>query len=141
MKTLALILLCSATLAAQDAEKKSTLEPMRAEIRSADPSQHVTMRVSIKGQLSQKLGVANGEVGSLSLNGNAGLATGVIVAELATEPGALTFSSGLTGPDLEIKIWPASGAPTPRLWARGRTVRVVRDSSTGGLRVEAGWFR
>jgi hypothetical protein len=141
MKTFAALLLFSATLAAQDVDKKPNLEPMFAKVRSADSTQRVTMHVSSKGQLFESLDVAEGEVGSVSLKGGSGTATGVVVAELTTRPGALTFSSALNGPDLEVTVWPRSGAAVPRLWARGRTVRVVRDSSTGGLRVEAGWFR
>ena len=102
-----------------------------------DPfTQHPTINVAMNGELFQSLGIA-GTTGTVSLYANGGTATGNLRAELSAKPGELTFSVSPTDPQLELRVWPISGAATPRFRARGRTV-VVGRSASGDFYVKGG---
>jgi len=111
-------------------------EPMFASVVSTDSTQRPTINVEMEGALFQSLGVI-GTTGTVWLTGNRGTVTGVVRAELTAKPGELTFSVSPSDPELELRVWPISGAATPRFEARGRTV-VVGRSASGEFYVKSG---
>jgi hypothetical protein len=136
MKAAAILFLAATTLAAQDKASRPNEQPMLASIRSVDSSATPTIRVSMGGRIFKSLGV-EGQTGSVKLDGNSGTAMGVLSAELTADVGEMSFSVPVFGPELELVVWPRSGASAPRFHARGHTVRVYRDRS-GVLGVKTG---
>jgi hypothetical protein len=139
MKALILLAAVTSSLASQQRDAKP-IEGMILSVRAADATQPVIMHIRLSGELFASLGVAEGQTGTLRLEGDRGTATGIITGELASGAGEIMFSSSRLGADLELAVFPASGAMRPRLFARGRDVRVVRASS-GTLMVQSGWLR
>lgn len=138
MRVVSLLLLLGVSLPAQE-RPTAPAEPMIARVLSADSGVAATMSISMRGRLFHSLGVdtTGGRAGSLSVSGSDGNATGVVRVTLSPDEGALTFSVPVSGPPLEISVYPAGGASVPRLWARGHEVRVARDRD-GRLYVQSG---
>ena len=134
MKTL-LFLFVAAALSTQTATRVQP-EPMFASVVSTDSTQRPTIDITMDGEIFQTLGVV-GTTGTVSLKAKRGTATGVLRAELTAEPGEMSFSVPSSAPELELRVWPMSGAATPRFWARGRTV-VVGRSASGEFYVKGG---
>ena len=137
MRSLAFLVLFSVTLAAQEREVTLPAGTMFVRVRSIDSTRETPIRVTISGRIFQTLGFAKGDTGHLALHGNSGTATGTITGELAKAAGTMTFASSPLDAELELTVWPTSGARTPRLWARGHNVQIVRNER-GQLRVRAG---
>lgn len=135
MKTL-LVALASIAAIAAPLPTSAPAEIMLASVQSADSTRQPNIRIELSGGLLKSLGFANGATGTLSLSGRGGSATGTLSAELTDESGALTFSTAASDPEIEVRVWPGSGAPVPRYQARGHRVRVVR-AADGTLGVQA----
>jgi hypothetical protein len=95
-------------------------------------TKHVSMRISIDGQLMTTLGVETPCTGELRLEGHTGTATCSLLGEIGSKPGELTFVSDSPEVELELTVTPRDGAQVPTYSARGRSVRVAR-SATGVL--------
>jgi hypothetical protein len=113
-----------ASASAQDA-------PAYATVRSTDDKHQVTMRVEISGKLFAKLSVPTRADGSLKLAGNGGTATTPTDVDASALPGTMTFSAPSPGPEIEVAV------VGTHLRAKGHVVRLVRDSVSRKLRVEA----
>jgi len=138
MRIAALLLLVACAHTSPGPTPQVASEPMRATIRSSDSTQQPPIAIVIRGDLFKSMGIQTGTVGTLSLDRDAGgTATGMLAAELTARPGEMSFSVSRTGPELELDVWPSSGATTPRLHARGHTVRVIRGPS-GVIAVSTG---
>lgn len=116
----------------------STSEPAsvaQVMVRSVDAAQPVTMRVEMRGALFAGLGPAPGadgkRVGRVQLTGAGGTATTPAALDLSAQAGIVTFQAPPQGPDIQLTLV-GTGAT-----ARGRVVRVVRDSVTRRVHVEA----
>jgi hypothetical protein len=86
------------------------------------------MHITMGGGLFASLGVDKPYPGELSLEDGKGKATGTLIGEISREPGQLTFASDTPGVKLELILTPRSGALTPRYFAHGLAVSVVRNS-------------
>ena len=126
---LTLLLVLATTAFSTQARPVLKPEPMLARVQSADSAQQPTIQITIEGSLFKSLGIARGTSGTLSLRENGGTGSGILRAELSTEPGVLVFSAPPIGPELELSVWPPSGAAVPRYQARGHTVSVTRSAS------------
>ena len=131
-----LVALIAFVAAATPAMAQQPAGRMLLSVRSSDTTRVAEMTIDVRGQLFQRLGISEGTTGSLRLEGDGGSATGTVVGEISEKTGELVFTTSLTGPELELRVWPASGA-LPRLVAVGHTVRVVRGAS-GRLEVKTG---
>jgi hypothetical protein len=135
MRLLAAVsLACFPAVLAAQSSASSSPAPTHALVRSADATRPVTMQVEVSGGLLTGLGVAPGadgrRVGSIRLSGPGGTATTPAALEVGAEPGVVSFRAPAAGPDIELTL------PTGAI-ARGRVVRLVRDSVTRALHVEA----
>jgi hypothetical protein len=137
IQPLLLLALVASGLAAQEQDSSRT-QKMFFRVRFVDSTHQGSMQARWHGQLLRDLGVAKGETGTVSLGPTGGRGTGILTGELAAGTGEVVFSTELWGPQLELTVFPASSAATPRLYARGRNVRVVRDDS-GQLSIRASW--
>ena len=104
-------------------------------VRAADTTRQASMHITMTGGLFGSLGTQMPYPGSVSLGSGGGTATGTLVGSLMAKPGRVTFSSDVSGMELELLVTAASGASTPRLGARGVSVSVVYVDP-GILRVE-----
>jgi hypothetical protein len=110
-------------------------ERMYVTINSVDSTRQITVRVEMSGHLFESLGVS-GAAGGVHLEGPAGTATTPAIAEPSRRAGAMTFTSPVNDPEIEVRVRPSSGARVPALYGRGHVVRVVREAPTGALHVE-----
>ena len=118
------------------AERMLPADPMLASIRSVDSTRSARTQIALSGGLFKSLGFAPGDFGTLTMSGRGGTAIGTLRAELSDYPGSITFSSADSEPEVEVRVWPSSGAPVPRYEGRGHVVRIVRGAD-GTLAVQA----
>jgi hypothetical protein len=136
VKSILLMLLVSSAAFAQDRSIAAAETKYLLRVQSADTSKQAKMHIAWSGDLFGSLGGSKERPGSVSLGpGSAGTGTGTVLGSLFARPGRMTFSSDAGGSALEVTITAVSGAPTPRLVARGTSVSVVY-SKAGLLSVE-----
>jgi hypothetical protein len=136
MRILLLALVLTGSVAAQERRIAPSEEGLTLRVRG-DSGRVAAMHIRIAGRLFSSLGVDTPYPGELSLGpGGNGTATGSLVGQIGQERGELTFTSDTPGVRLELLVAPHSGARTPRLFASGFTVSVVRDDA-GALSVRS----
>ena len=133
MRSTMLSLLLASALAAHGSTRS---EPLFMRVQSTASNTQSAMHITITGGLFISLGIDERTTGTLHLNGQTGIATGVVQGEIIESPGELTFTADEAGALLEISVGPRPGVSNPRLGARGHAVSVVRGPD-GALSVHA----
>jgi hypothetical protein len=105
--------------------------PVKLRILSADTTRPVTAHVRLSGAALYSLG-ATRVPGQVNLSGDTGSVTTPAVVEVSNAPGHIIFETSSSDP--EVVLAAASRSAESRLYARGHSVEVVRDSS-GHLRL------
>src|SRR5512140_1503546 len=125
MRCVLLLLIAATTVFGQDQNIAAAGTKYLIRVRAADTTKQATMRIAIDGHLFGSLGASRVKpYGGVTLAPEGSSGYGTVVGSLFARPGRITFSSNRTGPELELVVTAASGAPTPRLVARGTTVSV-----------------
>jgi hypothetical protein len=114
-------------------------------VRAADTTKQAAMHIAITGGVFGSLGASKGSIGSVSLHGDGGTGTGMVVGSLLPNAGKLTFSSDHPDVPLELIVTALDDARTLSVSARGATTRVsargttvsVMYSPLSGIGVEA----
>ena len=126
-----------ATVFAQEPAGRTPGQRLSVLVRARDTrdsSQQTRLDVRFEGGLFAGMRPAPGQPGELRLEGEGGVATAPVLLYVGDQAGAVTFTAA-SGAELEL-VAPRNAGAAGQLYARGRTVRVVRDSATGHLRAE-----
>lgn len=98
-----------------------------ARVQSADAAHRVSMHLTIDGKLHHTVGIDRSDSGSLRLTENGGTADGPIFVDLTESRGELTFTSDDPQQTLELRVTKEDRDDAQVLFARGTTIRLVRD--------------
>lgn len=134
--SVALLSITAIQVAAQARIRPSNLVQLR--ILSADSTRPVTAHVRLSGDALYSLGATRAP-GQVALSGDTGSVTTPGVLEVGDAPGRIIFDTSASDPEV-VLLAPASPSAEARLYARGHSVEVVRDSS-GHLRLIAPTLR
>ena len=126
----ALLSITAIPIAAQARSRPSNLVELR--ILSADSTRPVTAHVRRTGGALYSLG-ATRVPGRVVLSGDTGSVTTPGVLEVGDVPGQIILETSARDPEV-VLLTPASASAKARLYARGHSVEVVRDS-LGHLRI------